>query len=171
MPVSKKLIHPNLNFKKILYLPQYQISLKHQPCMITTPILKGLWQRLTFFWRTLIFLSFTSNISFISRISPARVPFSSVRSCSCFVFLLRKDSFSSSRNLRASTWNEDTEERFLQRALSTVSAGRRGGSREHLSTTQLILCSKTPRSGSMVMSTGWLFFQMTKVQFWYPHSA
>lgn len=60
---------------------------------------------LTFFWSTLIFLSLTSNMSFMSRISPARVPFSSVRSCSCLVFLLRKLSFSSKRNLKASTYN------------------------------------------------------------------
>lgn len=80
--------------------------------MIPIPNLKGFCQLLTFFWRTLIFLSFTSNISFMSRISPASVPFSSVRSCSCFVFLLRKDSFSSSRNLSASTWNQEEERRY-----------------------------------------------------------
>lgn len=39
----------------------------------------------------------------MSLISPARVPFSSVRSCSCLVFLFRKDSFSSRRRRRAST--------------------------------------------------------------------
>lgn len=72
-------------------------TLIHTSCLI-----------LTFFCRTLIFLSLTSNMSFMSLISPARVPFSSVRSCSCLVFLFRKDSFSSKRRRRASTWSTIT---------------------------------------------------------------
>lgn len=88
------------------------ISLKWQSMDDTNSQPEGLSQPLTFFWRTLIFLSFTSNISFMSRISPANVPFSSVRSWSCFVFLLRKDSFSSSRNLSASTWNREKEKKW-----------------------------------------------------------
>lgn len=58
---------------------------------------------LTFFCRILTFLSLTSSMSFMSLISPASVFFSSVRSCSCFVFLVRNCSFSSSRTRRAST--------------------------------------------------------------------
>ena len=114
--------------------------------MATTLRLKGLYQLLTFFWRTLIFLSFTSNISFISRISPARVPFSSVRSWSCFVFLLRKDSFSSSRNLSASTWDEDKDRRvlFYKEIVNNQRCSvYRGGSRQHLSRVQLILFEDT----------------------------
>lgn len=42
----------------------------------------------TFFWRTLTFLSLTSNISFMSLISPVRVLFSSVRSWSCLFFYI-----------------------------------------------------------------------------------
>lgn len=58
----------------------------------------------TFFCSTLIFRSLTSNMSLRSWISPLSVLFSSDMSWICLLFLFSRVSFSSRRNLSASTW-------------------------------------------------------------------